>query len=140
MSTVRRVGETIELSLSDGDAEMLPLLAEQVAALLAVDEAGSGADSIEAMVELSQAPVAAPDDPALQRLLPDAYSAPDDGDDEERSAQTSAERSAEFRRLMDGDLRRTKVEALRAMQSDLAALGRDVGGSVMLKADRAEVW
>ena len=56
------------------------------------------------------------------------------------SGDESAEMSAEFRRLMDGDLRRGKAEALRALQSDLAALGRDEGGSVMLRADRAEVW
>jgi hypothetical protein len=132
MSTVRRSGDTIELSLSDGDAAMLPLLAEQVATMLAVDDGGGGADSIEALVEQAQAPVPAPDDPALQRLLPDAYSAPGGGED--------AERSEEFRRLMDGDLRRAKVDALRMLQSDLAALGRDSGGSLMLKADRAEVW
>jgi hypothetical protein len=130
LSTVRRSGDTIELSLSDGDAAMLPLLAEQVAALLAPDEAGGG-DTLEAMVQLAQAPVAAPDDPALQRLLPDAYSG--DGDEAEQMSE-------EFRRLMDGDLRRGKAEALRALQSDLAALGRDAGGSLMLKADRAEVW
>jgi hypothetical protein len=131
MSTVRRHGDTIELSLSDGDAAMLPMLAEQVAAMLEPDEAVGGGDSIEAMVQLAQAPVAAPDDPALQRLLPDAYS----GDDDDAAGM-----SEEFRRLMDGDLRRGKAEALRALQSDLAALGRDAGGSLMLKADRAEVW
>jgi hypothetical protein len=130
LSTVRRSGDTIELSLSDGDAAMLPLLAEQVAALLAPDEAGGG-DTLEAMVQLAQAPVAAPDDPAWQRLLPDASSG--DGDEAEQMSE-------EFRRLMDGDLRRGKAEALRALQSDLAALGRDAGGSLMLKADRAEVW
>jgi hypothetical protein len=134
MSTVRRSGETIELSLSDGDAAMLPLLAEQVAALLSDGEETGGGDSLEAMVELSQSPVAAPDDPAVQRLLPDAYSG--DGPD----GQTSDQLSGEFRRLMDGDLRREKAAALRAMQSDLAALGRDSGGSLMLKADRAEIW
>ena len=133
MSTVRRAGDTIELSLSDGDAAMLPLLAEQVASMLSEgQDPGPGAaaeDSLEAMVQLAESPVVVPDDPALQRLLPDAYSA--DGD---------AEHSSEFRRLMDGDLRRTKVEALRTLQSDLAALGRDAGGSLMLKAERAETW
>jgi hypothetical protein len=42
--------------------------------------------------------------------------------------------------LTEGDLRRQKRESLRAMQSDLAALGRDAGGSLVLKADRAEIW
>ena len=134
MSTVRRTGDTIELSLSDGDAAMLPLLAEQVAALLTDGaDLGSG-DSLEEMVELAQAPVDAPDDPAVQRLLPDAYSGDGPG------GETSDQLSQEFRRLMDGDLRREKAEALRTMQSDLAALGRDSGGSLVLKADRAEVW
>jgi len=136
MTTVRRTGDTIELSLSDGDAAMLPLLAEQVAALLDADSTTGSRDPLEAMVGFADAPVAAPDDPALQRLLPDAYSAgdqPGDGDD-------TTEMSEEFRRLMDGELRRIKAEALRALQSDLAALGRDAGGSLMLRADRAEIW
>ena len=130
MSTVRRHGDAIELSLSDGDAAMLPMLAEQVASLLVGDsDPTTAGDSIEALVQQAQAPVAPPDDPALQRLLPDAYSG--DGDEE---------LSSEFRRLMEGDLRRQKTDALRAMESDLAALGRDSGGSLVLKADRAEVW
>jgi hypothetical protein len=136
LSTVRRSGDTIELSLSDGDAAMLPLLAEQVAMLLEADAGAGSGDPLEAMVGLADAPVAAPVDPAVQRLLPDAYSS--DGDDAEEIA--AQEMSEEFRRLMDGELRRSKAEALRAMQSDLAALGRDAGGSVMLRADRAEVW
>jgi hypothetical protein len=136
MSTVRRSGDTIELSLSDGDAAMLPLLAEQVAALLDADARPGTGDPLEAMVGLADAPVAAPDDPALQRLLPDAYS----GESDDTAEMSSEEMSAEFRRLMDGEIRRTKAEALRAMQSDLAALGRDAGGSLMLRADRAEVW
>jgi hypothetical protein len=131
VTTVRRSGDTIELSLSDGDAAMLPLLAEQVAALLDADAAAGSRDPLEQMVGFADAPVAAPDDPALQRLLPDAYSG--DGDD-------ATQMSEEFRRLMDGELRRSKAEALRALQSDLAALGRDAGGSLMLRADRAEVW
>src|SRR3954451_1762000 len=113
MTTVRRGGDNIELSLSDGDAAMLPMLAEQVTRLLDADDGGSAGDSIEALVELAQAPVAAPDDPALQRLLPDAYSGDDD-----LVGQSAVELSAEFRRLMDADLRRTKSEALRALQSD----------------------
>jgi hypothetical protein len=130
MSTVRRNGDTIELSLSDGDAAMLPMLAEQVAGMIATDaDQADPADSLEALMELAQAPVEISDDPAVRRLLPDAY-----------SAEGDAALSAEFRRLMDGDLRRKKAQALRAMQSDLAALGRDSGGSLMLKADRAEVW
>ena len=135
MTTVRRSGDTIELSLSDGDAALLPLLAEEVNRLLDADEGSGTGDSIEELVELAQAPVDAPDDPALKRLLPDAYS----GDDA-LVGQSAAELSAEFRRLMDADLRRTKSEALRTLQSDLAALGRDAGGSLMLKADRAEIW
>lgn len=136
MTTVRRSGDTIELSLSDGDAAMLPLLAEQVAALLDADGGAGSRDPLEAMVGFADAPVEAPDDPALQRLLPDAYS----GESDDTAEMSPEEMSAEFRRLMDGELRRSKTEALRALQSDLAALGRDAGGSLMLRADRAEVW
>lgn len=64
-----------------------------------------------------------PDDPALARLLPDAYR--DDPD-----------ASSEFRRYTERDLRAGKVDAARTI---LATLPED-GGRVSLSAEEAHVW
>ncbi len=56
-----------------------------------------------AMLALSDEPVAAPEDPALRRLLPDAATDPD--------------LAAELRRLTDADLRSGKVSRLRALRA-----------------------
>ena len=76
-------------------------------------------------MDTSAAPVAAPDDPVLHRLLPDAY-ADDDA-------------AAEFRRLMDGELRALKSTALKQLIA-AAEQARTDGRPVSLTAAEAEVW
>lgn len=65
-----------------------------------------------------------PDDPALARLLPDAYR--DDPD-----------AAGEFRRLMEASLRRDKVTAAERL---LAALPGDGAGEVRLDPESTESW
>ena len=64
----------------------------------------------------------APDDPALRRLLPDAYDDPAG--------------AAEFRRLTDDTLRRGKAAALLRLADDVDA----ANGAIELDSDAADVW
>jgi hypothetical protein len=84
------------------------------------DVADSG--QLEAMFALSDS-ATPPDDPALARLLPDAY--PDD-----------PAAAGEFRRYTESGLRSGKVAAARTV---LATLPED-GGRVRLSADEAQEW
>jgi hypothetical protein len=69
-------------------------------------------------------PAEPPEDPALARLLPDAY-------------RDDAEASGEFRRLTESSLRREKVAAAERM---LAALPADGPGEVRLDPETTETW
>lgn len=62
----------------------------------------------------SRGPVAAPEDPALRRLFPDAY-------------RDDAEHAAEFRRLTEQDLRATKADRLGVLGAALHGPGADGG-------------
>lgn len=126
MTRVRRKHGAVEVRLTADEAYVLHVLAGQVATLLAPEDATPTSDDpLEVLVETSTEPVAAPDDPALHRLLPDAY-----GD---------AGAAGEFRRLMESDLRRQKLHALdelsRAIE-DPAEAGVDVA----LTPDDTETW
>ena len=128
MAEVRRRAGAVQVSLSGEEASALNALAAQVATMLADGDTGvpsPEADPLEAMVGMTTEPVAAPDDPALRRLLPDAYA------DETMSG--------EFRRLMDGELRRQKTEALDELRRAVEGAGEG-GLKLKLKADQAETW
>ena len=128
MAEVRRRAGAVQLSLSGEEASALDALAAQVATMLADGDSGAPsaeADPLEAMVGLTTEPVAAPDDPALRRLLPDAYA------DETMSG--------EFRRLMDSELRRQKTEALDELRRAVEGAGDD-GVKLKLTLDQAETW
>lgn len=109
------------------EASTLGGLAQQVAALLA-DDADSVAtdDPLEAMVGLSGSAVEVPDDPALRRLLPDAYN-----DDPEAAG--------EFRRLMNAELRQTKTGALTEL-TEAVATGGGQTLTLRLNEEQAERW
>lgn len=127
MAEVRRRADAVQVVLTGEEASALAALAAQVATMLGDDgsPASESADPLEAMVGMTTEPVEAPDDPALRRLLPDAYA-----DDT---------MSGEFRRLMDGELRRIKTEALDDMRDavDAAAEG---GLKLRLAPQQAESW
>jgi hypothetical protein len=125
MSEVHRDGATVVVTLSSDDVLLLRQLVPQVTQLLGADE-DAPEDPLAELVGMTDgAEVAPPTDPAVQRLLPDAYA-----DD------TSA---GEFRRLMDGELRRTKAAALdRLLHEVTTAEGKRP--QVRLDEDGAETW
>ena len=135
MAEVRRRRGSIHVSLTTEEATALVALATQVAELLGAEllgdevlrgDASEPADPLEAMVGMPVSEVSAPDDPALQRLLPDAYA-------------EDAAAAGEFRRLMDGDLRRLKVEALDAMRGSVVPAPEE-GARLQLSDEQAETW
>ena len=114
------VGEVRDL-LTDGE-EQLPVPAVQRGALPTDDEL-SALTGMGGPDPLADEP-APPDDPALARLLPDAYR--DDPD-----------AAGEYRRLMEASLRRDKVDAAEKL---LAALPGEGPGEVRLDPASTELW
>lgn len=119
-----RGDDIARLDLDDGERSLLAALLSDVAAMLSDDdEAGDGlggADELAKLVGLSDA--TRPEDPALLRLLPDVDS-------------SDPERSAEFRRYTDTDLRETKLHHIRVA---LAGLGST--GEIALDRQTADMW
>ena len=131
MAEVRRRGGAVQVTLTGEEAGALAALAAQIVAMLAEDgradtRAETAVDPLEAMVAMTTDPVDAPDDPALRRLLPDAYA------DETMSG--------EFRRLMDGELRQQKTEALDEMYGAVEGGSADSGVKLRLAPQQAETW
>lgn len=125
MTTFRRDGDVTVVGLSPQERPVLASLAAGLAEMLEPDEATSGSppDPLVALVGMTgEGTVGRPEDPALRRLLPDAY------DD--------AEGAAEFRRLTDGELRAAKVANLRRLVDGAAA----PGGVVRIGPDEVDGW
>ena len=102
----RRRGGGVVLTLDEGEVQLLDHLLEQLVELLEPEgpDAQTQLDPLAAMVGIGTA-TEAPDDPALARLLPDAY-----GED--------VEASAEFRRYTELSLReRKQAQAALARQT-----------------------
>jgi Domain of unknown function (DUF2017) len=108
MATVTRESDTVVLRLDVEERTVLAGLAASLADLLEPARPAATQDPLAAMVGMSAEAVDVPDDPALRRLLPDAY-ADDPG------------KAAEFRRLTDTTLRHGKAAALRAVHDTVAA-------------------
>jgi hypothetical protein len=111
------------------EAHVLAQCASDLLGLLADEDDGDdapapSADPLEALVGLSSGPVTPPEDPALQRLLPDAY-ADDDPD-----------ASREFRRFTEADLRAGKREHAGTVLATLPT----GGGKMVLDRDQADAW
>ncbi len=81
------------------------------------------AGSLEDLLDRTQDPIEPPVDPALARLLPDAY-------------RDDAAAAAEWRRLTEPELRATKQAAADRLLGDLA----DDGGKLVLDDESAEAW
>lgn len=125
MGRVRRRGSRVRVDLEAVEAGLLADLARQTIDLLGGDPEPAG-DPLERLVGMSGAQVDQPDDPALKRLLPDAYS--DDAD-----------AASEFRRLTDSDLRAAKVAALQQVLDDLEGAA-DRAVRAELTDEAAESW
>ena len=85
-------------------------------------------DPLAALAGLAADPVEAPADPALQRLLPDAY-----GDDDPAA-------NREFRRYTDADLRAGKRANAGLVLAALPAAERPHPVQLVLDRDQADAW
>ncbi|HEY3924563.1 MAG TPA: DUF2017 family protein [Acidothermaceae bacterium] len=99
----------------------------EAVAQAAVDDGGEAAGDAAVIAGLSWSsdPVTAPSDPALRRLLPDAY--PDD-----------AEATEEFRRYTDATLRDGMYIDLVAVRQSLVVIGEN--GQASLDDELAQSW
>ena len=125
MKFSRRRSGAIEAKVDAVEADVLVAVASDLLVLLGEqDEAHE--DPLAAMVGLTTGPVERPQDPALARLLPDAY-----GDDEAAAS--------EFRRYTESDLRAGKRADAGVVLAGLSPLaGR--GGRLVLDRDEADAW
>jgi hypothetical protein len=97
----------VRVNLPDVERSLLLSLAEQLVAFVGPEPASADADPLATMVGID-ATAETPEDPALARLLPDAFL--DDPD-----------AAAEFRRFTERDLRATKVAHSSLVIADLEA-------------------
>jgi len=140
---VKRTRRGVVVSFDEVEASLLRHLVGEVRDLLADGEPlpppAGGTAAVPTDAELSaltglgtdigtdfgdEADPLAPSDPALARLLPDAYR------DDDRAA-------GEFRRLTESSLRRDKVSSAERL---LAALPADGAGEVRLDPETTESW
>ncbi|MGN6472313.1 MAG: DUF2017 domain-containing protein [Mycobacteriales bacterium] len=133
MGSVRRRGGVVRVGLDDAEVVLLASLAGQVRDMLvgelADDLADGTEDPLQALTGMRSTEVRVPDDPVMQRLLPDAY-------------REDPEAAGEYRRLMDADLRLQKAAALRRILDDLSAGGSRKGSEQRLELtdESAEQW
>jgi hypothetical protein len=131
MGSVRRKGDHVRVSLDAVEVALVMTLTSQVMELLGdVEPSPDGEESLAELLEGRQDPVAAPRDPALLRLLPDAYRGDDDA-------------AGEFRRLTEADLRASKHDGLGRIVNDLVApeaAQRSGGVRLDLDDDAAAAW
>ena len=121
----RSRGAEIVADVDPAEAQLLARLATDLLTLLGEDGGSvDEPDPLAALVGLPPATVETPADPAVARLLPDAY-----GDDD-------PDANREFRRYTDADLRAGKRAHAGAV---LAALPED-GGRLVLDREGADAW
>jgi hypothetical protein len=106
MASIKRKADVIRVRLEPEERMVLSGFAREVAELLGGVPA-TDPDPLAALVGMTAEPSAPqpPDDPAVLRLLPDAYDDPAG--------------AAEFRRLTDDELRRGKATALSRLADDV---------------------
>jgi hypothetical protein len=124
MASIKRRGDVVRVQLRPEERAILAGLAGEVAQMLG-GATPPDPDPLAALVGMDDEPLEQPkppEDPAVHRLLPDAY-----GD---------AEAAAEFRRLTDAELRRGKAGGL----TNLAADMHGKGTAIELSVDRADEW
>ena len=112
--------------LSSAVSDLLVLLADDEPEQDTAQEQDAGQDPLAALVGMPTGPVERPSDPALARLLPDAY-----GDDEEAAE--------EFRRFTEADLRAGKRVTASVVLASLAPY-LERGGKVPLDRAQADAW
>ena len=120
----KRSRRGIEARVEAVESRVLAQCAEELLELLG-DSDEVPDDPIAAMVGIASGDVALPEDPALARLLPDAY-----GDDP--AAAT------DFRRYTEADLRAGKRAAASTALAQLVPLAE--GGRLVLDREQADAW
>jgi Domain of unknown function (DUF2017) len=123
-SRKRRGGVTLQLDAVEA-VLLRHLLDELVVLVTPVDGFEASSDPLAAAVGISTS-TTLPDDPALARLLPDAY-------------RDDTERSAEFRRYTESDLRERKAANARVAVQTLDDIA-DSNGKLKLDAAQAAAW
>lgn len=91
---------------------LLTSVAQQVIDLVKPEELPDDADPLEAQLGWIEGEVGPSDDPAVARLLPDAY--------------VDAEDSADFRRFTERDLRATKVQHATTVLTEIERSGEKI--------------
>ena len=123
MTRIQRDGDVVVLGLAPEERTILASLAASLAEMLEPSSAAAAdSDPLAVLVGISDGPIEKPDDPALRRLLPDAYA--------------DADGAAEFRRFTDADLRAEKVANLRRILDGATASG----GVVRIGRDEVDGW
>jgi len=123
MTRIQRDGDVVVLGLAPEERTILASLAASLAEMLEPSSAAAAdSDPLAVLVGISDGPIEKPDDPALRRLLPDAYA--------------DADGAAEFRRFTDADLRAEKVANLRRILDGATASG----GVVRIGLDEVDGW
>ncbi|UZD63223.1 DUF2017 domain-containing protein [Brevibacterium sp. JSBI002] len=124
MAAIDARGDDVVLTLQDNERSLMLTVFTDLAALLAEDNDGDDdrpdSENWEARLGLVDRP--RPEDPALLRLLPDV-----DPEDDERSA--------EFRRLTEFDLKQAKAHNVR-----IVLLGLSKGNDISLTRDEVLAW
>ena len=122
-----RRGPGVVAKLDRVEAGVLTSVVGDLLELLGSDsEPAAPQDPLAALVGMPTGAVDRPEDPALARLLPDAY-----GDD--------VEAAADFRRFTESDLRAGK-RANATVVLDTLAPYVDRGGKVVLDRQQADAW
>jgi len=114
----------LEARLEPAEAQALQALAADLLELLGPADAAEQ-DPLAELVGMREGPVPRPSDPALERLLPDAYREDD-------------EAAAEFRRYTDQGLRDGKRAHAKALLSSLGPYVR--GRRIPLEPGLASAW
>jgi hypothetical protein len=131
LGSVRRRGAHVRVTLEDAEVWLLLSMTTQLLALLGTDPAATpgtlAGDDLLADLEQSLEQVDPPDDPVLQRLLPDAY-------------RDDVDAAQEFRRLTESELRATKRGGLGRLVSDLSAQRTGRGVRLDLDEDATAQW
>ncbi|CAM5628994.1 DUF2017 domain-containing protein [Streptomyces avidinii] len=121
------------IALDEIEISILRSLAVQLLELIGpgAPEPAEDADPLAAL--FAEGPSEPPSDPALARLFPDAYGAPDGTGDKGVDPQELEARSAEFRRFTENDLRARKREDALAVVRSLDGLTPAGDGAAVLE-------
>ncbi|MFB6825937.1 DUF2017 domain-containing protein [Streptomyces virginiae] len=121
------------IALDEIEISILRSLAVQMLELIGPGEPEPAEDADPLAALFAEGPSEPPTDPALARLFPDAYGAPDGAGDKGVDPEELVARSAEFRRFTENDLRTRKREDALAVVRSLDGLTPAGDGAAVLE-------